>query len=294
MPAALRLSNALEHVVEDMVTLTRSLEVIYGDHSNRHFVVVAPNHNWGARTPQQQNKHMEIVRQYHQVTELIAVLIKGAPANLTRLFEHSNKSFAPWLQLSSNWALSSKSDENEQKIRESVAGLHEVLAVLAAGPRTQLILVPDTNSLLGNADPTAYRVLSGHTIFDFLLLPTVLGELDELKMLHRNPDVRDKAKKIITRIKGWRNQGPLLRGVTLDETITVRALHNEPVVAESLSWLDADNSDDRIIASVLHVQAFSPSAHVILITGDINLQNKADAAMIEVIDADFDADRTGV
>ena len=59
-------------------------------------------------------------------------------------------------------------------------------------------------------------------------------------------------------------------------------------MADSLSWLDADNADDRIIASVLHIQASSPSAHVILVTGDINLQNKADAAMIETAKIDFD------
>ncbi|UUZ65949.1 PIN domain-containing protein [Polaromonas sp. P1-6] len=70
--------------------------------------------------------------------------------------------------------------------------------------------------------------------------------------------------------------------------MTVRALHNEPKVADSLSWLDADNADDRIIASVLHIQATSPSAHVILVTGDINLQNKADAAMIETAEIDID------
>jgi predicted ribonuclease YlaK len=108
-------------------------------------------------------------------------------------------------------------------------------------------------------------------------------------MLHRNQDVREKAKKVITRIKGWRAQGPLLDGVLVDKTIIVRALHNEPKVADSLSWLDADNADDRIVASVLHIQATSPSAHVILVTGDINLQNKADAAMIETVEINFES-----
>ncbi|MDB5978273.1 MAG: hypothetical protein JWR07_5033 [Nevskia sp.] len=122
--------------------------------------------------------------------------------------------------------------------------------------------------------------------FEFLLLPTVLKELDGLKMLHRNPEVRDKAKRAITRIKGWRAQGPLLEGVIADKTIRIRAVHNEPDVSKSISWLDPKNEDDRIIASILQIQAARPTARVLLVTGDINLQNKADAAMIEIAELD--------
>jgi len=107
-----------------------------------------------------------------------------------------------------------------------------------------------------------------------------LGELDELKMLHRNPEVREKAQKVITRIKGWRAQGPLLEGVLVDKTIQVRAIHDEPNVANSLSWLDPSNKDDRIIATTLHIQSRAPSARIVLVTGDINLQNKSDAASV--------------
>jgi len=288
MPSTDRLSNALNAVVEDLVALTLSVEVNYWDYSGRGVVVIAPNNHWHERTPTQQHAHLAIMRRYKQIIELISVLIKGAPPSLARQLKDSDKHFMTWLELGSNWSLSTDKKANEQKIREAAAKLHAVVSVLSAGPREQLILVPDTNSLLGSADPTAYRSISAQKSFEFLLLPTVLSELDELKILHRNQEVRDKAKKIITRIKGWRAQGPLLDGVLVDKTITVRALHNEPKVADSLSWLDADNADDRIIASVLDIQANSPSAHVILVTGDINLQNKADAAMIESAEIDIE------
>ena len=49
----------------------------------------------------------------------------------------------------------------------------------------------------------------------------------------------------------------------------------------TLKWLDEDNCDDRIIASVLEVQSSNPTARVVLVTGDINLLNKADVARIE-------------
>ena len=50
---------------------------------------------------------------------------------------------------------------------------------------------------------------------------------------------------------------------------------------DTLTWLDKENRDDRIIASVLEVQSSYPTARVVLITGDVNLSNKADLARIE-------------
>ena len=71
-----------------------------------------------------------------------------------------------------------------------------------------------------------------------MLLPTVLGELHRHEIEHRNEVVREKAKKIITRIKGWRNQGSLAAGVVVDSSIAVKASHSEPDMENTLSWLD--------------------------------------------------------
>ena len=49
---------------------------------------------------------------------------------------------------------------------------------------------------------------------------------------------------------------------------------------KSLSWLDPNVMDDRIIASALQIQVEHPAANILLVTGDINLQNKADVALI--------------
>ena len=276
-----RLSSTLDSVVDDLATLVRSVPIRYSSNRSPGITIVAPNHHWGERSPEQQHQHLQIVRRYKRIAELLSVLLAGAPKNLTREFEQSNKQFSIWLELGSNWSISPDKVANEAALRASIDGLRNVVKVLAAGTQDQVILIPDTNSLLAEADPTAYRAICNAQGFVFLLLPTVLAELDELKILHRNPDVREKAQKVITRIKGWRAQGPLLDGVVVDKKIQVRAIHQEPNMAESLSWLDASNADDRIVATTLHVQSMSPSARVILVTGDINLQNKSDAAFIE-------------
>ena len=108
--------------------------------------------------------------------------------------------------------------------------------------------------------------------------------MDHLKIEHRNPDVRDKAKAAISRIKGWRLQGSLGSGVTVDKSIIVRAWHAEPDMKSTLPWLDASVPDDRIIASVLGIQAAQPADRLVLVTADINLMNKADAALVEAVE----------
>ena len=58
----------------------------------------------------------------------------------------------------------------------------------------------------------------------------------------------------------------------------------------TLKWLDKDVADDRLIASTLEIIAQQPSARVVLVTSDINLQNKADAALIECYETPDDED----
>ncbi len=120
--------------------------------------------------------------------------------------------------------------------------------------------------------------------FALVIVPTVLRELDELKIRSPDKEFRNKVDSIISRIKGWRHQGSLLKGVKVNKTITIRTVASEPNFEKTLHWLDASNSDDRIIASVLEIQITQPSATVVLITGDINLQNKAEMANLPFLE----------
>jgi hypothetical protein len=45
-----------------------------------------------------------------------------------------------------------------------------------------------------------------------------------------------------------------------------------------LSWLDPANDDDRILVGFIEVMRQYPRCLVFLVTGDINLANKADYA----------------
>ena len=148
------------------------------------------------------------------------------------------------------------------------------------------VIVPDTNSIIQFPNPISYRSIASSEKFNFVILPTVLSELDKLKTTHRNDDFRKKVKSVISRLKGYRNQGNVLVGVKVDKTITVKMIATEPNFNKTLGWIDSKNNDDRIIANVLELQLNHPSDNVILVTSDINLQNKAQLANLTVFDTD--------
>ena len=282
---ALRLRNELSTVVAGLSELIKSLPIRRLDRFGGGILIVAPEFYFAERSAEQQANQLALKRRYDVLMEILTVILRGATNDLLNRLEDADKHFRDWLELNGSWSVTQNAPENAKRSETAAQPLLQILDVLDLASKHELILTPDTNSLLSTADPVDYRKVAHQDSFVFMLFPTVLGELDHLKIEHRNPDVRDKAKKIITRIKGWRNQGSLAAGVIVDKSIAVKASHSEPDMAKTLSWLDANNRDDRIVASILALQGEHPSAHVILVSDDINLLNKADAALIETADA---------
>ncbi len=207
------------------------------------------------------------------------LLYQSPPTDLGTRIEEAHKTLVNWIDLGGgNYEIVLQPEVNVAAVRAACQPFYEFLNLLGAS--SDVIIVPDTNALIAAPDPQRYKSVAGTEDFTVLLLPTVLAELDNLKNFARVPEFREKVGKIIRRIKGWRRQGSLSEGVVLYRTIRVRAIAEEPNMGETLGWLDPSNKDDRIIASVLEVQVAAPAAHVILVTGDINLQNKAEVARL--------------
>jgi predicted ribonuclease YlaK len=120
--------------------------------------------------------------------------------------------------------------------------------------------------------------------FLLILTPTVLSELDEMKIVYRVEAVREKAEKIIRQIQEFRRRGSLVTGVPIVKGKSVlKALATEPIFSEAPAWLDRDNADDRLLASTVEILRKNPSSPVAIVTRDINLQNKADYARITTL-----------
>ena len=278
---ASRLRLDLKLLTQRLGTLVQELPVEQLERDDSVVIFVSPDYYWGELSAEQLNTQLAIKRDYEKWYEVFRSTFAKATDDLNRKIEEADQNLRTWIELDSNWSLLPDPTSNEKNLRDDVRLFMDLLAIIEAGGPMEPVLIPDTNAIISNPDPTLYRAVIGGDSFVFLLLPTVLGELDDLKNNHRDLDFRKKVNKVITRVKGWRYQGSLLKGVTVDKTITVRAIAVEPDLSKSLTWLDKDNLDDRIIASVLDVQSFYPNAQVILVTGDVNLSNKAELARIE-------------
>jgi len=167
------------------------------------------------------------------------------------------------------------------------AALDEVLALVSDlhdDSEGDVLLIPDTNAMLASPALQSWT-FEDISAFQLVLVPSVLGELDGLKTNHRNPNVRDKAMALIRQVKEFRRRGKLTDGVpVVHDKITLRALAVEPDLDASLPWLDRDSADDRILASCVEVMRTHPRAAVALVTADINLQNKAEFALIPFLE----------
>ncbi len=247
---------------------------------------VAPDYYYGDLTPEQKNRQIGFIKRYDRMLEIVQLLFSGSPPDIQKEIQEADSELKKWLQFDSNWSISLDRDANDVEFRNAFNEFNSLIKVFDSALDHETILIPDTNILLEHVQPADYDRISRQERFTILLLPTVLAELDALKTNHRNESVRDKANAAIRTIKGWRNQGSLLAGITANKTITVRSVATEPKASFFPSWLDKENYDDRIIASVLQVSSELPNAEVFLVTGDINLQNKAEFASIEYMDKD--------
>lgn len=281
-----KVTERLQEIADSFSILLRKIPVNRLERSGGGVVIIAPEFWFEDLSPEQKNQQIGLVKRYDHTFELIQLLFSGSPPDVHRDIKDADSHLRKWLQLDSNWSISLDRDHNEVEFRKAFAEFEKLVAVLAATPTTEVIVVPDTNVLLDHRMPTEFRRLVGREEFTILLLPTILAELDSLKVNHRNESVRDKAKSVIRFIKGWRNQGSLISGIKIHKTITVRTVPTEPRASYFPSWLDKENSDDRVIASVLQVSAENPTAELLLVTGDINLQNKAEFASLEFKDLD--------
>lgn len=250
-----------------------------------HIVVIAPNYSWGKLDNNQHRMQMDLKKSFAEWHEHFHLLFRNVTNEDQRAFKESHDFVVGWVEKSDSWSLSPDMEQNKTLFRNRIQIFYDRLQMLDDAALQRIIIVPDTNAIIAAPDPSVYSTIAGKNTFQFVILPTILAELDQLKVTHRDEAFRNKVTSIIKRIKGWRNQGSLLTGVTVNKTITVRTVAHEPRFEHTLHWLDPTNNDDRIIASVLELQGTNPSSTVVIVTSDINLQNKAEAANLPFEDA---------
>lgn len=243
---------------------------------------------WGELTDQQRALQSKIRKRFIRLCKHLALLLSDCTTDTKRKLTIATDAYLRQIEFSQGCLedLPRSADERESRLRSMALELHQLTKFAEHLGDESTIIIPDTNALICTGEPTDYRCASAMDTYTFLYLPTVMGELDDMKMNHRNPRVVTKAKKAIKRIKGFLNQGDLEHGVAYHrcKKIQLKSEYGEPNMKQTLDWLDGGVPDDRILASCLTVMVENPNADVVLVTGDVNLQNKARAAGVPTHD----------
>ena len=243
------------------------------------FFVGAADWGWAPSDPDLAAAQMRLLRRYHAWFERFRLLFPHPTPAIALTVEEVDEFMRRWIERPDVFDHSiPRSLDDAKTVAATELGRFDVLLDIAAKSGTEVLrLVPDTNALIRNPDLASYALSAPAPSFVVHLVPTVLSELDDLKDRGRTQELRVQAQSVVRRLKGLRDKGNLAAGVALTKAITVQAEAREVDVRGVLDWLDPTVPDDRVLASALRLQSDHVAGIVVLVTSDLNLQNKADA-----------------
>lgn len=254
------------------------------DNHNSNVVIIAPTFYWDSPTEIEQSLQIKLKKLYGSWIETFKLFTENSPDESKRKIDKTDKFVKNWIEKKSDWGIPETISEAKTKFETEIRFFYETLSLYEKNGEKEIIIIPDTNALIQEPDPKSYKIITSTDRLTIIFLPTVLSELDELKIKSSNPEFQKKVKGVITRLKGYRQHGNLIEGVIVEKTIKLKMVASEPNFNKTLSWLDRENNDDRIVASALEIQRDNPSSTVCLVTNDINLQNKIEMARLSYFD----------
>jgi hypothetical protein len=275
-------SENLKEMAEDIKATLEELLIEHSsirkwNHADSGIINFSGDYSWVTLKEDGLRKQSKVLEDYRRFSVITHALLKGQPKkSLEELSKANNTLYQIIEQHGSTWIVdTSTAFMSASNALDSMVALLNNLYDVSDGAS---IYVPDTNALLYNPKIEDWRFMESPQ-FTIALLPTVLLELDELKVNHRVEDVRNKAESLIRRVKEYRRRGRLTEGVTIVQNqVDLISIATEPNVDKTFPWLDKDNSDDRILAATVEIMRLRPRSAVTLVTRDINLQNKAEFA----------------
>jgi rRNA-processing protein FCF1 len=249
-------------------------------------VFIAPDWEWAKPTDDLRRIQMRLVPRFDRCFERLSLLFSDAPSELKDEIEEVREQIRDWLARDGKhwtWALPHDIESAGTLLRERFSKLAGFLDVLPAA-ESPLLAVPDTSALIDVPQFERYSEVFGVDKLEIAIVSGVLSELDALKDQGRNQEVREKARIAVRAIKDLRQRGSLLDGVQVVDGMTVFSRPVEPVFDRLPGRLDPSVPDDRILAAVFELQRERPRGAVVLVTGDVNLQTKAELAGIPFVE----------
>jgi len=245
--------------------------------ANSHGLVIITGtpFSWSPLSTEGHRVQSQVLEAFRHFAELVRVLTREQPQELRREVEADITRVTRFIERDS-----ASHGTPERVLRDAVAELTRLAAQIEKvfSARFGAVIVPDTNALYWNPALEEWRHPDG-SAFSIVLTPLVLSELDAHKDDPRNSSRQKKANRLARQFGEYRRRGRLSDGVPLVSGVsTVASIATEPRVADSLPWLDASSPDDRFLTSALEVMRQNTRADVLVVTRDLNLQNKLDFA----------------
>lgn len=243
------------------------------------FFVGASDYGWGPGDDAVTAARMALLAKYSDWYDRFLLLFPNPTPEVVSKIEKADSFVRQWVgrEAAFDHSVPSTIEQAKKVAAERLAAFDNLLDIAGRAGDKTLRLLPDTNALLRNPVVEEYGAAVGSSNYMVHIVTAVLGELDDLKDRGRTPDIREKATKVVRRLKGLRDRGNLADGVTVAGQVRLRLEHREIDARSVLSWLDPAVPDDRILGAALRLQSDHPAGVVVLVTGDLNLQNKADA-----------------
>jgi hypothetical protein len=255
----------------------------WNDHSGP-MVFISADGDYAYRELQEAGRQIraKLLEEYRRFSSLLKTLLREQPNDVLQQLSEAETLMQRTIEQQHTWCKTT-----QEALARAIEVLQTQLNLLKNlyDPTTgDVFYVPDTNAVLHNPFLEKWE-FDGVSSFTLVVTPTILSELDALKINHRNETVRQKAEALINQMKEFRRRGRLTEGVTLVKgKSTVLAMATEPNMQDSLPWLDPTNNDDRFLAAVIEVMRLRPRSVVIAVSRDINFQNKAEFARIPFVE----------
>ena len=247
-------------------------------------VVISAHGNYAYRELDEAGRRIQskALEEYRRFSALLNVLLRGQPKDSLRFLSKSDTVLTRTIE--QQHTPCKNTQEALDRAVEALQAQLDLVKHLYDSSSGEAAYVPDTNALLYNPGLETWA-FDKTPKFTLILVPAILSELDALKINHRNETVRQKAETMIRQIKEYRRRGNLTEGVPIvKDKIDIVAIATEPSVETSLPWLDPENKDDRFLAAVIEVMRNRPRSPIVIVSRDINLQNKAEFARIPFVE----------
>jgi hypothetical protein len=253
---------------------------------NKHSgpVIISAHGDYAYRDLQEAGRQIQakLLEEYRRFSSLLRTLLREQPKDVLKQLSDAETIMLRTIEQQHTWCKTTQ--EAHTRAIEALQTQFNLLKNLYDPATGDVFYVPDTNALLYNPSLEKWE-FDGVPSFTIIVTPTILSELDALKINHRNETVRQKAETLINQIKEFRRRGRLTEGVTLLKgKSTLLAVATEPNMQNSLPWLDPSNNDDRFLAAVIEVMRLRPQSVVVAVSRDINFQNKAEFARIPFVE----------